>query len=152
MKESLEERLYRENITIASINRRILAYAIDDIIISVLFMLIYWDFIAKTSAIGVEATLNAISGLFWQIALMKVIYHTFFIWYYAATPGKMICKIVCIDTVMLSRPSLSSSFLRACVRLLSESLFYIGFLWAFGNSQCQTWQDKLAKTVVCNAY
>ena len=73
MKESLEEKLYRENITIASINRRILAYAIDDIIISVLFMFIYWDFIANTSAIGVEATLNAISGLFWQIALMKVI-------------------------------------------------------------------------------
>ena len=42
MKESLEEKLYRENITIASINRRNLAYAIDDIIISVLFMFIYW--------------------------------------------------------------------------------------------------------------
>lgn len=152
MKESLEERLYRENITIASLNRRLLAYAIDDIIISVLFMLIYWDLIDKASQVGVEATLATISNLFWQIALMKVVYHTFFIWYYAATPGKMLCKIVCIDTIMLSRPSLSSSFLRACVRLLSESLFYIGFLWALGNPQRQTWQDKLAKTVVCNAY
>lgn len=152
MRESLEEKLYRENITIASINRRTLAYAIDDIIISVLFMLIYWDFISSASEIGVEAVLSAISNLFWQIAVMKVAYHTFFIWYYAATPGKMLCKIVCIDTVMLSRPSLSSSFLRACVRFLSESLFYIGFLWALGNQQRQTWQDKLAKTVVCNAY
>ncbi|MBR2918070.1 MAG: RDD family protein [Campylobacter sp.] len=152
MRESLEEKLYRENITIASINKRVLAYAIDDIIISVLFMLIYWDYIARASDIGVEATLAAISNLFWQIALMKVAYHTFFIWYYAATPGKMLCKLVCIDTVMLSRPSLSSSFLRACMRLLSETLFYIGFLWALGNSQRQTWQDKLAKTVVCNAY
>nr|WP_238389205.1 RDD family protein [Campylobacter fetus] len=48
---------------------------------------------------------------------------------------------------MLSKPSLQASFLRAIVRVLSEWLFYLGFVWALSNQARQTWHDKLASVV-----
>ncbi|RUT51599.1 RDD family protein [Campylobacter fetus] len=151
MSENLLDKLDRENIEVASINKRLWAYCVDEILISLLFMLAYYNALAKASD-DIEVLMLMISNMVFQIALLRVIYQTFFIWYYGATPGKMIFKIICIDTVMLSKPSLQASFLRAIVRVLSEWLFYLGFVWALSNQSRQTWHDKLAKTVVCNAY
>lgn len=44
----------------------------------------------------------------------------------------------------------SAALLRATVRILSEFLFYIGFVWALFDPYKQTWQDKVAKTLVVN--
>ena len=41
--ESIAERLERENIKLASFNKRLFAYLIDDVIISALFFVIYYD-------------------------------------------------------------------------------------------------------------
>ena len=151
MNENLLDKLDRENISIAKMDRRILAYSVDEIIVSVIFLFAYWNSLVKT-ADNVEQLAMLISNLMFQITLLKVIYNTFFIWYYGATPGKMIFKIITLDTLMLSKPTFGPSALRACVRILSEWCFYLGFIWAFGNIYRQTWHDRLAKTVVCNAY
>lgn len=151
MSENLLDKLYRENITVASINKRILAYSVDEIIVSVLFLIVYWDSLMSVSG-DVEKLVLMVSNLFFQITLLRVVYHTFFTWYYGATPGKMMFKIICMDTVMLSKPTLSASFLRATIRIFSEWCFYLGYVWALGNPCRQTWHDKLARTVVCNAY
>ncbi|MDR3345709.1 MAG: hypothetical protein LBS73_00905 [Campylobacteraceae bacterium] len=40
---------------------------------------------------------------------------------------------------------------RSFLRLVSETFFYIGFLWALRDYKKQAWQDLGAKTLVVNA-
>ena len=54
------------------------------------------------------------------------------------------------STILLS--SLLFSLLRASVRIVSESAFYLGFLWALMNPKKETWHDKAGQTLVVNAF
>ena len=148
--EEIIRRFERENITLASIKKRAFAYTIDEILISVLFMIIYFGQIPKDASY-VE-TINLLNGLFSYIILLKIIYQAFFVWAYGATPGKMLMKIRVISTIDLSNPNILYSLNRALIRIVSESLFYIGFLWALTNPKRETWHDKVARTLVINAY
>lgn len=150
MNDEILKKLNTEEIEIAPISKRLISYAIDEILLSILFMVAYWDSFVLSD--DFEQTVAMVSSLSFQFVLLKVIYHTFFIWYYGATIGKIACKIVCIDVIMLSKPKIGVAFLRAIFRIISESLLYLGFAWAFGNELRQTWHDKIAKTVVINAY
>jgi len=140
----------RENITLATIKKRAFAYTIDEILISVLFLVIYFGQIPRDASY--EETINLLNGLFTYIILLKIIYQTFFVWAYGATPGKMLVKIRVISTIDLGNPNMLYSLNRALIRIVSESLFYIGFLWAFTNPKRETWHDKIAKTLVINDY
>ncbi len=148
--ESVENRLAREEIELAPFSRRFCAYAIDELIISVLFMVIYYE-----AFVGLGEDMVAMSELMvalgWQVVALKVIYQAFFVWYYGATPGKIACKIVVLDAFLLSKPGLMGALVRAAVRMVSEWAFWLGFLWALGNDAKQGWHDKIAKTVVCRA-
>jgi len=148
--EEIIERFEREDITLASIKKRAFAYIIDEILISVLFMIIYFGQIPKDASY--EETIILLNGLFTYIILLKIIYQTFFVWAYGATPGKMLAKIRVISTVDLGNPNILYSLNRALIRIVSESLFYIGFLWALTNPKKETWHDKVAKTLVIDAY
>lgn len=150
MSDDVLKKLNTEGIDIAPMNKRLLSYAIDEVLLSLLFVIIYWD--SFTVSNDFEQTLEMVSSMSLQLVLLKVVYQSFFIWYYGATIGKIICKIVCIDVVMLSKPKLSAAILRAIFRIVSESFLYLGFVWALGNELRQTWHDKIAKTVVINAY
>jgi len=68
------------------------------------------------------------------LIILKIIYQTFFVWYYGATIGKIVAKIRVIDANELSRVSVFNSFLRAVGRIVSEMFFYIGFLIGFLNN------------------
>jgi len=148
--EEIIGRFERENITLASIKKRAFAYTIDEILISVLFMIIYFGQIPKDASY-IE-TINLLNGLFSYIILLKIIYQTFFVWAYGATPGKMLMKIRVISTIDLGNPNILYSLNRALIRIVSESLFYIGFLWALTNPKRETWHDKVARTLVVDAY
>jgi len=148
--EQIIERFERENITLATIKQRAFAYTVDEILISILFMIIFFGKIPQDATY--EQTLNLLNSLFSYVILLKIIYQTFFIWYYGATPGKMMFKIRVISTIDLENPSIIYSLNRAIVRIISESLFYVGFLWALTNPKRETWHDKVAKTLVVNAY
>lgn len=150
MNDEILRRLDRENLSIAPMKKRIMAYFIDEILLSMLFMAVYWNDIANVK--NYEQMLALISSLAVELMFLKLIYQTFFIWYYGASIGKIASKIICIDVIMFSKPSFKTSLLRAIVRIFSESLFYLGFIWAFGNVLKQTWHDKLAKTVVIDVY
>ncbi len=67
---------------------------------------------------------------------------------YGATVGKILLKIKVVSLDELDNPNLMSSFIRAVVRIISEFLLYLGFLWAFFDKARQAWHDKAAKTVV----
>ncbi|MEA3523919.1 MAG: RDD family protein, partial [Campylobacterota bacterium] len=77
-------------------------------------------------------------------------YQTFFVMHYGATLGKILMKIQIIEIQTLSHPSLIVSFNRAVFRIISEMLFYLGFLWGSFDPLRQTWHDKTARTLVVN--
>ena len=77
-----------------------------------------------------------------------LIYQSFFIWYYGATIGKLVSKIRVIDFETYGRISLVSSCIRSAGRIISESVFYLGFFLAYYGDSRQTLHDKFGKTLV----
>ena len=144
------EKFERENITLASLPKRFMAYLIDEILVSFLFVMIYINSIETSQ--NVEDTINMINGLVIYIMLLKVLYQSFFVFFYGATVGKIFMKIKVISIKDLENPSILLSVFRASVRILSESAFYLGFIWAFMNPKRETWHDKAGQTLVVNAF
>ncbi len=148
MTEEILENLKRERLALATINRRSLAFFIDEMIISILFYIIYADSFVKAGSL--ETIIELTNMLFFQVVLLKIVYHTFFVWMYGATVGKIFLKIKVVSTDEFDNPNLMSAFIRSVVRIVSEFLFYLGFLWAFFDKAKQAWHDQAAKTVVVN--
>ena len=147
--DELIEKFEQENLTLASVQKRGVAYLIDEILILVLFALIYFDQLPDT--MSTEELIGAINGMFSYIVILKVLYHTFFVWMYGATLGRIAMKIRVVSTEDLENPTFFLALSRAIVRIISESLFYLGFVWAMLNPKKETWHDKAASTLVINA-
>jgi len=139
-----------ENLELASLRSRMKAFIIDDLSITFIVGLLLWDKISSSSG-DIESIIIILNSAFLQIILLKFVYQTVFIWYYGATIGKYFAKIRVIDFNHFGRVSFSSALLRSMGRILSESFFYIGFLVAYYTDSRQTFQDKIAKTLVVNA-
>ena len=71
------------------------------------------------------------------------------VWRYGASLGKIVMGIMVLDSEILDFPSLPKALIRACVRIISEWCFYLGFIWMLGNAAKQSWHDKLSGTIVC---
>ena len=145
------------SLPIASIQKRITSFVIDDIVITLFFIIIFYDqFSAVFSNITVvdEAALESINTFIAQNLLVvlsiKLIYHTVLVWQNGMTLGKYLMKIKVIDLETGNTPSFQKAFLRASVRIPSEVLFYLGFLMAFFVPLRQTLHDKLSNCVVVN--
>jgi len=147
--EELIEKFESENITLASIQKRGLAYMIDEILVSMLFIFIYLDQIPQEAT--TEQMIAIINSLVMYVMVLKVVYQTFFVWMYGATLGRIAMKIKVISISDLEKPTLLFALSRASFRILSESLFYLGFVWAMLNPKRETWHDKVARTLVVNA-
>ncbi len=80
--EELIEKFESENITLASIQKRGLAYLIDEILVSLLFIFIYLDYIPENAS--TEETIAIINSLFVYVMVLKIVYQTFFVWMYGA--------------------------------------------------------------------
>lgn len=146
------------SLPIASMQKRITSFVIDDMVITLFFIIIFYDqFSAVFSNITVvdEAALETINAFIAQNILVvlsiKLIYHTILVWQSGMTLGKYLTKIKVIDLETGNTPSFQKAFLRAAVRIPSEVLFYLGFLMAFFVPLRQTLHDKLSNCVVVNA-
>lgn len=155
MVEDTNEKYPITSFRLASYNRRMVAFAIDDIVISLLFFIIFYEqFNQLFSAIGVidEHTVEMINGFIAQnilaVLAIKLIYHTLFIWKMGMTLGKYVMKIKVIEMESETTPTIQKSLLRAMVRIVSETLFYLGFVLAFFIPLKQTLHDKLSGTIV----
>ena len=148
--EEIIEKFERENITLAPFSKRFFAFFIDEILVSFLFVMIYIDSVENSQ--NIEDTINMINGLVIYVMILKVIYQTFFIWVYGATLGKIFMKIRAVSIDNLENPTIFYSLNRAIVRVISESIFYLGFVWAFMNPKRETWHDRAGKTLVVNAF
>jgi len=114
-----------------------------------LFIFIYLDQIPQEAT--TEQMIAIINSLVMYVMVLKVVYQTFFVWMYGATLGRIAMKIKVISISDLEKPTLLFALSRASFRILSESLFYLGFVWAMLNPKRETWHDKVARTLVVNA-
>ena len=134
-----------EKLSLATNGRRIISCAIDEMILAVLFFLIYMGEFSK--AANQEQLQSIMMNFIVQYYIIKILYHTLFVYFYGATLGKFICKIRCLNQEARN-PNFYEAIIRSVVRILSEMVFYLGFVWAFFNEFKQTWQDKAAGTLV----
>ncbi len=145
------------SLSIASSQKRITSFVIDDLVVTVFFIIIFYNqFSAVFSNITVldESALESVNAFISQNLLVmlsiKLIYHTVLVWQNGMTLGKYLMKIKVIDFETGDTPSFQKAFLRASVRIPSEILFYLGFLMAFFVPLRQTLHDKLSNCVVVN--
>ena len=147
--------LESKSTAIASMQKRIFAFVLDDLIISMFFMIIFYDQIntlfenvTEIDQASLEQVNMFIADNVFIVFAIKVLYHTILIWQNGMTIGKYIAKIKVIDLNSGYRPSFQQALLRASVRLISEALFYVGFIMAFFLPLKQTMHDKLSHCVV----
>lgn len=145
------------SLSIASNQKRIASFVIDDIVITLFFIVIFYDqFSTLFSNITVvdEAALESVNAFIAQnllvILSIKLIYHTVLVWQNGMTLGKYLMKIKVIDLETGNTPGFLKAFLRASMRIPSEVLFYLGFLMAFFVPLKQTLHDKVSNCVVVN--
>ncbi|WP_419766798.1 RDD family protein [Arcobacter sp.] len=146
----IDEQTNNDNFELATINSRIIAFIIDDMLITFIVLAIFWDTITNNGS-DLTTVLILMNKFVFQVLVLKFVYQTFFVWYYGATLGKIVAKIRVIDYDDFSKVSLVQSALRSFGRILSEMFFYIGFIFAFFNEGKQTFHDKISKTLVVNA-
>lgn len=138
------------NLQLASMRSRAFAYVIDDLLVTLIIMIIFWENIYAVSNDPDALMYLMKAELVIPLIVLKVIYHTFFVWYYGATIGKIVAKIRVIDANNWGRVNLFSSLLRAVGRIFSEMFFYVGFLIGFFNDGRKTFHDITGKTLVVN--
>lgn len=149
MNEQLDDVLDREHLKIASSKARSAAFVIDEVLISTLLFIVLWENISQAKS--VEAIIGLTNHFLLEFMAIKIVYQTFFTMQYGATLGKIVMKIRVIEVKTLSNPAFFSAFNRAVFRIVSESLLYFGFLWAFLDPYRRSWHDFTAKTVVIDA-
>ncbi len=151
------------SLPIASIQKRISAFVIDDIMVAFFFLIIFYDqLLAIASHMSgmmsaeeitlIQAQLRqfSVDNLLIMLSI-KVLYHAIPVWQNGMTPGKYIMKIRVVDLKTGYRPSFLQAFLRALLRIGSEVFFYLGFIMAFMMPLNQTFHDKLSNCVVVDA-
>jgi uncharacterized RDD family membrane protein YckC len=129
--------------------RRVAAFVIDDLVISFLFMAIFWSQLSQLS--DIDAINAFLTDNFFIIVAIKLLYHTIFIWQNGMTLGKYMMKMRVVFLQSGETPQFSTALMRAMIRIVSETFFYLGFLIAFFNPMVQTLHDKLSGCVVIDA-
>jgi len=145
------------NQNISTISKRTLSFIIDDIVVGIFLIIIFYD---QISALGVEASkyqdiedIKAIVDNFVINAIpivlaIKILYHSLLVWQSGMTIGKYILKIKVIDINSSQTPSFAQAVFRSVMRIVSEMPFYLGFLLAFITPKRQTFHDKVSNCVV----
>jgi uncharacterized RDD family membrane protein YckC len=142
-----EEILYREGLNVASPKKRVLAFLIDDILITMIVFAAFGDILFGDN-VSAKEWIEATNSIVTEVIVIKLMYHTFFTWYYGATVGKIVLRIRIIELDTLDKPNVIIALTRSLFRIVSELFFYLGFFPAFFDKLRQTLQDKLARTVV----
>lgn len=147
-----------DTLPIASTSKRITSFVIDDLVVTLFFMIIFSGQISalfsSVTEINEEAMLlmnTFVADNILIIFAIKILYHTVLVWQNGMTLGKYIMKIRVVDLESGYTPNLMQAFLRASVRIVSETFFYLGFIMAFFSPLRQTLHDKISKCVVIYA-
>jgi len=147
--DDLQERLDKADINIAPLSKRVYAAVIDELLIAMLFLFVIFDQLAGiTDPDDIVVFVNSFTL---EYMFIKILYQSAFVMLYGATIGKIALKIKVIEQESLNTPRLSSALNRSIFRIISESVFWIGYIWAFYTKNRETWHDKTARTLVVDA-
>ncbi len=134
--------------SLASIQKRAIAYFIDELLISLLLLLSLWDSISQN--LTTQEIIILTNTFILEFMIIKIGYQAFFTMQYGASIGKLIMKIKVVEIKTLDNPNVLVALNRGIFRVISEMIFYLGFLWGMLDKSRQTWHDKTAKTMVVN--
>ncbi len=148
MNDEVEHRLGSAGLELASMQKRAFAFFIDELILSFLFLIIIYEQVMSIS--DPDAIVALINSFTFEYLLIKIVYQTFFVYQYSATLGKIFMKIQVVDAETMEKPIFGSALNRGVFRIISEMIFYLGFIWAFYSKNRQGWHDKTARTLVVN--
>lgn len=132
-----------DNLELATIGSRVKAFVIDDILITLVFIMLYWEKFSATD--DMMALLMIMNEGVYQVLLLKFIYQGLFVWYYGATLGKIFAKIRVIDYNHFGRVSLFSSLLRSFLELSVRCFFILVLFWLFLMIQNKLFKIELLK-------
>lgn len=149
MDETIERALRESGAQLAPLGRRTVAFAIDDTLISLVFVVALWEPISMAQS--PEEIAGLINGVWLYMAMTQILYHTLFVWQYGASLGKMAMRMKVVEVRTMGIPRFSVAFNRAIFRVVSGMVFYLGFVWAFFDPARQAWHDKTAGTLVVDA-
>jgi len=149
MNETIETQLHRYGLELASIPKRAVAFLIDELLLSTLFLVMLWDTVSQAK--DFETFLFITNAYALEYLGMKIVYQTLFVALYGASLGKMAMRIRVVSLDSGTLPGWPAALNRAVFRILSEMIFYLGFIWAMFDPFNQAWHDRTARTVVVNA-
>jgi len=148
MDERIDSLLQREHLELSSIRQRAAAFGIDELLLSTIMIIILWDAISKAETL--ESMIAVTNSFLLEYMAIKILYQTFFTMQYGASLGKIVMKIRIIEITTLSNPTFLSAFNRSVFRVVSEILFYLGFIWAMLDPYRRSWHDRTGRTLVVN--
>lgn len=125
-----------------------MAFFIDEMLLSLILIIALWDRFSQSMSL--EETIILTNTFVLEYMMMKVIYQAFFVMHYGASIGKLTMKIRVIELKTLGNPNVLVALNRSIFRVISELVFYLGFLWGVLDPSRQAWHDKTAKTLVVN--
>jgi uncharacterized RDD family membrane protein YckC len=143
----LEKNLEREGFIPSSFSKRVLAYTIDEFLVSIIIFIAFFNQFENSAGDFIKL-LEITNSMIFYFFILKTAYHTIFIHLYGKTIGKMVAKIRAVDIYLFDNPSWGQSFLRAVLRNFDEMFLYLGMLYALANPFTQTLHDKFSKVVV----
>ena len=137
---------------IAPLGKRVIAFGIDEIILATLFTIVLLVIDESEIMAAAQSGSNleiqkVVSKFLMQYVVIKFLYHTIFVYLYGASLGKLAVKIYCVRAGG-GAMDIATAAIRAAVRVISETIFYMGFLVAFFTNSRQSLHDMAAKTLV----
>jgi uncharacterized RDD family membrane protein YckC len=149
MNEAIERLLRQEGFTLAPITKRAAAFFLDELLLTTLFMIVLWDVVSQAE--DLQQMILITNAYVFEYMAIKILYQTVFVALYGASLGKMAVKVRVVSLIDGGIPSWPASFNRAVFRIISEMIFYLGFIWAMMDPANQAWHDRTAGTIVVDA-
>jgi len=95
------------------------------------------------SSTSVEEVTAIINSVWLFMVMTQIIYHTFFVWQYGGTLGKIAMGIEVVELQSGNKPRFAVAFNRAIFRIISGMIFYLGFVWALFDSKLRPPAPKM---------
>jgi len=125
---------------------RLCASMIDLLLWIIIISPILWETYGNANFYTTAFMMGATGYLLTSILLFLTV--ILFWRFKSATPGKMLFKLIIVDSETLQKPSTKQLVLRYFGCFISIIPFCLGFIWVAFDRRKQGWHDKLAGTVV----
>ncbi|MCI7485789.1 MAG: RDD family protein [Helicobacter sp.] len=150
MDTKIQNLLEREDLHLASLGARSLAYCFDFFLVFFVFLFLFWDSFVAFGALGdsVSAARGFATSFLLEYLACNLIYEVLFTMLYGATLGKIVLKIRIISIDYVDNPGFKSALLRAVLKYLGSNFFYVTYIMAFGDKYKRSLHDRISKTLV----